>query len=113
SDAESADEGRQPELQLELQQREAEIGAEHEEGAVRQVGDAHQAENQRKARRQQEQQAAEGHAVERLDDPELPLHLRSAFPPLSPFADWTSGELGVLTRPKWEEGAHRVRGRVV
>jgi hypothetical protein len=33
-----------------------------------------QAERQREAGRQQEQQAAEGHAVEGLDDPELPLH---------------------------------------
>src|SRR5262249_12033854 len=76
SDAEPADDRRQPEMQLELQQRVAEIGAEHEERTVRQIRDAHQAENQREARRQQEQQAAEGHAVQRLDDPELPLHRR-------------------------------------
>ena len=35
------------------------------------VRDPHQAEGQRKARRQQKQQTAEGHAVQRLDDPEL------------------------------------------
>ena len=54
-DAEPADDRRQPEVQPELQQREAEIGAEHEERAVRQVRDAHQAEDQREAGRQQEQ----------------------------------------------------------
>src|SRR5262245_63570638 len=49
----------------------AEIGAEHEEGAMGEIGDAHQAEGQRKARRQQEQQSAERNAVQSLDDPEL------------------------------------------
>src|SRR5262249_32685473 len=78
ADAEPADDRRQPEMQLDLQQRVAEIGAEHEERAVRQIWDPHQAENQREARRQQEQQAAEGHAIQRLDDPELPLHRWSA-----------------------------------
>src|SRR5262245_64910898 len=35
------------------------------------IGDAHQAEGQRKTRRQQEQQSAERNAVQSLDDPEL------------------------------------------
>ena len=52
SDAEPADDRRQPEMQLELQQRVAEIGAEHEERAVRQIRNPHQAENEREARRQ-------------------------------------------------------------
>ena len=53
------------------QRRGAEIGAEHEEGAVRQVGQPHQAEDQREARGQQEQQTTERQAVETLDDPKL------------------------------------------
>ena len=53
------------------QRRRPEIGAEHEEGAVRQVGQPHQAEDQREARRQQEQQTTERQAVETLDDPKL------------------------------------------
>jgi hypothetical protein len=73
-DAEPAGDRRQPEMQIEPQQGVAEIGPEHEECAVRQIRYPHQAEDQREARRQQEQQAAEGHAVQRLDDPELPLH---------------------------------------
>ncbi len=49
----------------------AEVGAEHEEAAMRKVRNAHQAEREREAGRQQEQQAAERDAVEGLDDPEL------------------------------------------
>ena len=65
----------------------AEIGAEHEQGAVRQVGNAHQAEDQREARRQQEQQAAEGDAVDRQQQPEGHMRVfrscpgRSSDPP--------------------------------
>jgi hypothetical protein len=75
SNADPPYEGRQPEMQLELQQSVTEIGAEHEKRAVRQIRYSHQAENQREARRQQKQQAAERHAVERLDDPELHFRL--------------------------------------
>jgi len=83
-------------MQLELQQRVAEIGAEHEERAVRQIRNSHQAENQREARRQQEQQAAEGHAVQRLDDPELPLHLWSAPGLQSPLVPAKAGTQFIL-----------------
>ncbi len=48
----------------------AEICPEHEQRAMRQIGDAHQAKDQRKARRQQKQQAAEGDAVDRQQQPE-------------------------------------------
>ena len=58
-------------LNFSAEQRVAEIGAEHEERAMREVGNAHQPEDQREAGRQQEQQAAERDAVQRLDDPEL------------------------------------------
>ncbi len=61
----------QPEVAAAGQQAVAEIGAEHEERAMREIGNAHQPEDQRESGRQQEQQAAEGHAVQRLDDPEL------------------------------------------
>ena len=48
----------------------AEIGAQHEERAVRQVRDPHQPEDQREAGGQQEQQAAERDAVDR-QQPEI------------------------------------------
>ena len=54
------------------------ISAEHEERAMREVGQPHQPEDQGKSRRQQEQQPAERQAVETLDDPKLhrlPFHL--------------------------------------
>jgi hypothetical protein len=38
---------------------------------MREIGNAHQPEGEREAGREQEQQAAERDAVERLDDPEL------------------------------------------
>src|SRR6185503_4327751 len=47
-----------------------EIRAEHEEGAMRQVRNAHQAEYQREACRQQEQQSAERYAVDGQDQPQ-------------------------------------------
>ena len=53
------------------EQRDAEIGAQHEERAVHQVGDAHQPEDQREARRQQEQQAAQRNAVHRQRQPQV------------------------------------------
>ena len=49
----------------------AEIGAQHEQRAVRQIRNAHQPEDQRKARRQQKQQSAEGDAVDRQHQPEV------------------------------------------
>ena len=49
--------------------RRAEIGAEHEQRAVRQVRNPHQPENQRETRRQQKQQSAEGDAVDRQHQP--------------------------------------------
>ncbi len=70
-DRQAAEHRRQPQVRNHLQDRHPDVGAQHEQGAVRQVGDAHQAEDQRKARRQQEQQPAEGEAVQRLNDPEL------------------------------------------
>ena len=76
ADAEPREDRREPEVQPHTrQQRVAEIRPKHEEGAVREVGDAHQAEDERETGRKKEQQAAEGHAVQGLDDPELPLHL--------------------------------------
>src|SRR5207245_11727379 len=59
------------EIHVPLHQARAEVGAEHEECAMRQIRDAHQAENQREAGREQKQQTSEGDAVERLNDPEL------------------------------------------
>ena len=38
---------------------------------MREIRDSHQPEDQRESGREQEQQAAEGQAVQRLDDPEL------------------------------------------
>ena len=70
-DDEAAQERREPEVGHDLEDARAEIGAEHEQRAVRQIRDPHQPEDQREARRQQEQQPAEGEAVQRLDGPEL------------------------------------------
>src|SRR6185437_10536000 len=67
-----ADRGR-PDIQaIEGAQRSrGKIGSKHEEGAMCQVGEPHQAKDQRKTRRQQEQEAAERQAIETLDDPKL------------------------------------------
>ena len=73
ADAEAGAEHREPEIAAEVGDGRAEIGAEHEEAAMREIGNAHQAEGEREAGREQEQQAAEGDAVQRLDDPELHL----------------------------------------
>ena len=72
-DGNSGAERRDPEIQAAIgaQRDGAEIGAEHEERAMRQVGEPHQAEDQRESRRQQKQQATERQAVETLDDPKL------------------------------------------
>jgi hypothetical protein len=48
----------------------AEIGAEHKHRAMRQIRNAHQPEDQRKAGGQQEQQAAERHAIDGQQNPE-------------------------------------------
>ena len=56
---------------------ERDIAAQHEIGAVRQVDDAHHAENQRQAAAHQEQQRAIGNAVEGLDQPEIQVHPHS------------------------------------
>ena len=71
ADAQPRDDRHQPEIAAARQQAVAEIRAEHEERAVREIGNAHQPEDQREAGRQQEQQAAEGQTVQCLDDPEL------------------------------------------
>ena len=71
TDAEAGSQHGEPEVAAEIHDGRAEIGAEHEECAMGEIGNAHQPEGEREARRQQEQQAAEGDAVERLDDPEL------------------------------------------
>src|SRR5260221_82602 len=51
-------------------QRDRDIGAEHEERAVRQIGDAHQPENQREAGRQQKQQPAHRDAADGEQQPQ-------------------------------------------
>ena len=51
--------------------REAHVAAQHEVRAVRQVDDAHHAEDEREAAGEQEEERAVGEAVERLDDPEV------------------------------------------
>ena len=78
SDAEAGAEHREPEAAAEVGDGGAEIGAEHEEAAMREIGNAHQAEGEREAGGEQKQQAAEGDAVQRLDDPEL--HCRFVIP---------------------------------
>ena len=54
--------------------RGAQIGADHEHRAVRQIRDPHQPEDQGESRRQQKQQAAERHAVDGQQQPER--HIR-------------------------------------
>src|SRR4029077_21150103 len=78
ADAEARTQHGHPESSAGINDRCAEIGAEHEEAAVRQVRNAHQPEGERETGREQEQQPAEGDAVQRLDDPEL--HVLSSPP---------------------------------
>jgi hypothetical protein len=51
--------------------RQCHVAAKQEVGAVRQIHDAHDAEDQRQPAREQEQQRPVRHAVEDLDQPEL------------------------------------------
>ena len=60
-----------PQVRQHLQDARAEVGAEHEQRPVREVRDPHQAENQRKAGRQEEQQSSQGQAIQGLDGPIL------------------------------------------
>ena len=70
---------RQPEIQLEAEQADdesgADIGAQHEQRAVRQIRNAHQPKDQGEARRQQKQQPTEGDTVDRQHQPKR--HSRS------------------------------------
>src|SRR5260221_508670 len=68
---EPADDRREPEIGDVFQDGDPDVGPEHVQGAVREIRDAHQPEDEREARREQEQQAAEGEAVQRLNDPVL------------------------------------------
>ena len=64
---------RQPEIQLKAEHAHdeggADIGAQHEQRAVRQIRNPHQPEDQGEARRQQKQQSAERDAVDRQHQP--------------------------------------------
>ena len=102
ADAEAGAEHREPEVAAEIGDRRAEIGAEHEEAAMREVGNAHQAEGEREAGGEQEQQAAEGDAVQRLDDPEL-HGAASSFRPRA-----TCARAGVDNRRRLDVAAVRV-----
>jgi hypothetical protein len=68
----AADERGYPEIQTDalVEQRHAEIGAEHEERTVHQVGNEHQAEDQREAGGEQEQHSAKRNAVHGERQPE-------------------------------------------
>src|SRR5205807_3864077 len=70
-DEQSSDKRGKPKIRYDLKYRDAQIRAQHEQRAVRQIRDAHEPEDQRESCREQEQQTAEGQAVQRLDDPEL------------------------------------------
>ncbi len=74
---------REPKVQLEPEQADdegsADIGAEHEQRAVRQIRNTHQPEDQGEARRQQKQQSTESDAVDCQHQPKI--HVRS-FPAL-------------------------------
>jgi hypothetical protein len=59
--------------------RQRNVAPEQEERAVREIDDAHHPENQRQAAREQEQQGAVGNAVERLDHPEVGIHVVSRY----------------------------------
>ena len=69
-DGSGAQQCRHPEVEALPQHGHAEIGPQHEEGPVHQVRDAHQPEDQGKAGGEQEQEAAECHAVYRQGQPE-------------------------------------------
>ncbi len=62
---------RQPEAAGELEDRQAEERAQHEERAVREAHDVHQPEDQREARRHEEQQHAVHQPVQKLGDQKL------------------------------------------
>ena len=65
---EAAEQRGEPEVHAPVEERHAEIGAQHEEGAVHQVRNPHQPEDQREAGGEKEQQAAERETVDREDD---------------------------------------------
>ena len=68
--------------------REPHVASEHEVGAVGEIDDTHDAEDEGEAARQKEQERAVGEAVERLRDQELPGHSRSAECAPSAMAPW-------------------------
>ena len=61
-----------------MNDRQCDVSAEEKIRAMRQVDDAHDAEDQRQSAADKKQQRAVGHAVEGLDHPELRIH----FPPV-------------------------------
>ena len=81
-DEQRRDQCRQPEIEMKPHdEARAEIGAEHEERAMRQIGNPHQPEDQRESRREEEEQTAEGDAVDGKDQPQI--HGRCAAAGLS------------------------------
>jgi hypothetical protein len=69
-DEEPADQRGRPEAETPLDQARREVAAQHEEGAVGEVRDPHEAEDQREAGGQQEEQAAQRDAVDGQHEPE-------------------------------------------
>ena len=85
--------------------RQPDVAAEHEVGAMREVDDAHHAEDEGEPAREQEEQRAVRQAVEGLGDPEFCGHLRPrsrAALPRRIFSEkkceWTSIACGFMTR---------------
>src|SRR6267378_5873542 len=70
-DDDSTDDRCKPEIGDVFQDGDPDVRPEHVHRAVGEIRDAHQTEDQREARGEQEQQAAEGEAVQGLDDPIL------------------------------------------
>ena len=54
--------------------QESQVGADHEQRAVRQIDDAHDAEDQRQSARDQEKQQAVLHAIEKLCEQARKIH---------------------------------------
>ncbi len=74
-------EHRDPEVAAEMRDRRAEIGAEHEQRAVREIDDARHAEDQRQARGDQEQRRRAREAVQELDQDRGRSHKKRGSPP--------------------------------
>src|SRR5262249_23039244 len=83
-----AEDGRRPEVESPADQGGREVAAQHEEGPVGEVGNPHEAEDEREAGRQEKEQAAQGDAVDGQHEPEIHGGGAPRIPGRSPTVRW-------------------------